>query len=99
MLLATQVKKEYASKLPAITHVDGSARVQAVSNKSDPFVHRILMEFERLSGFPVLLNTSFNDCGEPIVETPDDAIRTFLTTEIDTLVMENYVISKKDLPH
>ena len=99
MLLATQVKKEYASKLPAITHVDGSARVQAASNKSDPFVHRILMEFERLSGFPVLLNTSFNDCGEPIVETPDDAIRTFLTTEIDTLVMENYVISKKDLPH
>lgn len=99
MLLAAQVKKEYASKLPAITHVDGSARVQAVSHKTDPFMHRILMEFERLSGFPVLLNTSFNDCGEPIVETPDDAIRTFLTTEIDTLVMENYVISKENLRH
>lgn len=99
MLLAAQVKKEYISKLPAITHVDGSARVQTISYKDDPFVHRILIEFERLSGFPVILNTSFNDCGEPIVETPDDAIRTFLTTEIDTLVMENYIISKKDLTY
>ena len=83
--------------MPAITHVDGSARVQAVNQKNDPFVHRILIEFERLSGFPILLNTSFNDCDEPIVETPDDAIQTFLTTEIDTLVMENYIISKKDM--
>lgn len=99
MLLAAQVKKEYVSKLPAITHVDGSARVQAVNQKNNPFVHRILIEFERLSGFPVLLNTSFNDCGEPIVETPDDAIRTFLTTEIDTLVMENCIIFKKELAH
>lgn len=99
MLLAAKVKKEYASQLPAITHIDGSARVQAVDRNVDPFVHRILIEFEQLSGFPVLLNTSFNDCGEPIVETPDDAIRTFLTTEIDTLVMENYVISKENLPH
>lgn len=99
MLLAAKVKKEYASQLPAITHIDGSARVQAVDRNVDPFVHRILIEFEQFSGFPVLLNTSFNDCGEPIVETPDDAIRTFLTTEIDTLVMENYVISKENLPH
>lgn len=99
MLLAAQVKKEYVSKLPAITHVDGSARVQAVKQKDDPYVHKILIEFERLSGFPILLNTSFNDCDEPIVETPDDAIQTFLTTEIDTLVMENYIISKKDMIH
>lgn len=99
MLLAAQVKKEYISKLPAITHIDGSARVQAVRQKDNPFVHRILIEFERLSGFPVLLNTSFNDCGEPIVESPDDAIRTFLTTEIDILVMENYIIFKEDLAH
>lgn len=97
MLLAAQVKKEYVSKLPAITHVDGSARVQAVSHKDDAFVHRILIKFEQLSGFPILLNTSFNDYGEPIVETPEDAIRTFLTTEIDTLVMENYIIFKEDL--
>lgn len=99
MLLAAQVKKDYVSKLPAITHVDGSARVQAISHESDPFVHEILLEFEKLSGFPILLNTSFNDCGEPIVETPDDAIRTFLTTEIDTLIMENYIISKEDILH
>ena len=97
MLLAAQVREEYSSKLPSITHVDGSARVQAVGAEDDPLVHQILMEFENLSGFAVLLNTSFNDYGEPIVESPDDALKTFLSTDIDILVMENYVIYKKEI--
>lgn len=97
MLLAAQVRPEYISLLPAITHVDETARVQAVRQEEDPFVHQLLLEFELLSGVPILLNTSFNDCGEPIVETPDDAIRTFLTTEIDILVMENFVVFKDEL--
>lgn len=97
MLLAANLKNDYAKKLPAITHVDGSARVQSVKAEDNPFVHQILIEFERISGFPVLLNTSFNDCGEPIVETPADAIRTFLLTEIDVLVMENYIINKNNI--
>ncbi len=96
MLLATTVKDKFVEQLPAITHVDGTARIQSVKAEDDPFVHRILIEFEKLSGFPVLLNTSFNDCGEPIVETPSDAIKTFLTTEIDILVMENYILFKDE---
>lgn len=97
MLLSAGLKPGCAEQLPAITHVDGTARIQAVKAEGDPFVHQILSAFEHLSGFPVLLNTSFNDCGEPIVETPDDALKTFLTTEIDVLVMENYVVFKSDI--
>jgi carbamoyltransferase len=97
MLLAAAVREEYADKLPAITHVDGSARVQSVKQTENPFVHRILTEFERLSGVSVLLNTSFNDCGEPIVESPVDALQTFLTTEIDVLVMENWILFKDEI--
>jgi len=97
MLLASKVKSEFVEYLPAITHVDGSARIQAIKKQTDPYVHKILIEFEKLSGFPILLNTSFNDCGEPIVETPNDAIKTFLTTEIDVLVMENYILFKDEL--
>ena len=97
MLFAAQVKHPYAQALPAITHVDGTARVQAISKKDNPFVHGILKKFEKLSGYPILLNTSFNDFSEPIVESPDDAIRTFLLTEIDVLVMENYVVFKDEI--
>lgn len=99
MLFAANLKNVYAEQLPAITHIDGSARIQAVKKENNPFVYQILKEFESLSGFPVLLNTSFNDCGEPIVETPEDAIQTFLTTEIDVLVIENFVIFKNELLH
>jgi carbamoyltransferase len=97
MLLACDVREEYRSKLPAITHVDGTARIQAVEQANEPFIHRLLTEFERCAGVPVLLNTSFNLAGEPIVETPTDAIRTFLRTRIDVLVLEEYVVEKDQL--
>jgi carbamoyltransferase len=94
MLLATQVKETYKKLLPAITHVDGSARIQAVDKKTNLLVHNILTEFEKLSGIPVVLNTSFNDNNEPIVESPNDAISTFLRTNIDVLFLENFKIIK-----
>ena len=94
MLLAANVKENYRDKLPAITHVDNTARVQAVSAEQEPFVHSILQELNKLIGVPVVLNTSFNVAGEPIVETPDDAIQTFLKTEIDVLVVGNFIVIK-----
>jgi carbamoyltransferase len=96
MLLACPVREEYRSRLPAITHIDGTARVQAVDAAGEPFVHGLLRRFEELSELPVLLNTSFNLAGEPIVETAADAIRTFLATAIDVLVVENFVILRRD---
>jgi carbamoyltransferase len=94
MLLAAKVNTKYRKKLPAITHIDNTARVQSVDDKTNPFITKILNEFEKLSGLPVLLNTSFNVAGQPIVESPKDAIDTFLMTDIDILVLENYIIYK-----
>lgn len=94
MLLAPTVVTEYASQIPAVVHVDQTARVQSVNKKTNPFIYQVIKSFYELSGVPVLLNTSFNDNGEPIVETPQDAIITFLSTEIDVLVLENYLIYK-----
>lgn len=94
MLLACRVKDEFISKIPSVTHIDKTARVQTVSKIQEPFIHDLLLQFEKLSGVPVLLNTSFNDNGEPIVESPSNAIQTFLNTNIDILVLENYIIEK-----
>lgn len=95
MLLSAQVNDKYLSKIPSVTHVDGSARVQAVYKEGNELMYLILEEFEKLSGIPVILNTSFNDNGEPIVEKPEDAIKTFLLTNIDILVLENYIVYKE----
>ena len=94
MLLAAQVKGSYKKLLPSITHIDGSARIQSVNKNSNILIHNMLTEFEKLSGIPVVLNTSFNDNNEPIVESPNDAISTFLRTNIDVLFIENYKIIK-----
>ena len=94
MLLATTVKPEYREKLASITHVDGTARVQSVSKESEPFIHMLLLELKQKLGCPVVLNTSFNVAGQPIVESPDDAIDTFLLNDIDILVIGSYVVTK-----
>lgn len=94
MLLAPIVKEKYRSLLPSITHVDNTARVQSISKEADPFIHRLLLELKQKIGVSVVLNTSFNVAGEPIVESPRDALNTFLSTNIDVLVIENYVITK-----
>ncbi len=94
MLKVCNVLPDKQAVIPAVTHVDGTARLQTVHKETNPRFYRLLKEFEKLSGVPVLLNTSFNVMGEPIVESPIDAIRCFYTTGLDYLVLGNYVIGK-----
>ena len=84
------------SQLPAITHVDYSARIQTVHKETNPRYHRLITEFKNLTGCPVLVNTSFNVRGEPIVCTPEDAFHCMMGTEIDLLVVGNCVLRKED---
>jgi len=94
MLKVCDVRPDQRETLSAITHVDGSARMQTVRKDINPLYHSLLTEFGKLSGTPVLLNTSFNVMGEPIVESPYDAIRCFFSTGLDKLVIGNCIISK-----
>ncbi len=94
MLIAKNVRPEWRDKIPAIVHVDGTARVQTVREATNPALYRLLKEFDALTGVPVLINTSFNVKGEPIIETPRDAVICFLTTGIDHLVMHDMLVSK-----
>lgn len=94
MLLAPQVIESKKSILPAITHIDGTARLQTVSNKSNPLLWKLLDTFESKTGVPVLINTSFNLKGEPIVCTPEEAINDYLKSEMDCLVLGNCFIEK-----
>ena len=87
-----KVKTEYIDKLPSITHVDGTARIQTVYKNTS--IYNLLLEFEKLSGYPILLNTSFNIKDKTMVLTPQDAIETFYNTEMDYMVMGNYLIYK-----
>lgn len=86
------------SDMPAITHVDYSARIQTVHNETNPVYHRLVREFKRLTGYGVVVNTSFNVRGEPIVCTPEDAYRCFMRTEMDYLAVGNYLFDKKLQP-
>ncbi|KAA3609443.1 MAG: hypothetical protein DWQ01_08910 [Planctomycetota bacterium] len=86
--------QQLRSKIPAVTHVDGSARVQTVDPERHPRMHRLLSAFESSTGCPVLVNTSFNVRGEPIVCTPEDAFRCFMATDMDVLVIENFLLYK-----
>ena len=82
------------SEIPAVTHVDYSARLQTVDEERNPRFTRLLEAFDRLTGCPVLVNTSFNVRGEPIVCTPEDAYRCFLATDMDVLVLEDVVVDQ-----
>ena len=86
------------SDIPAVTHIDYSARIQTVSEETNPDYHALITAFESLTGCSVLVNTSFNVRGEPIVCTPEDAFRCFMRTHIDYLVLGNYLLSKRDQP-
>ncbi len=85
------------SSLPAITHIDNSCRVQTVSKKRNEKFHQLISSFYDLTGCPVLINTSFNVRGEPIVCTPEDALKCFIFTEIDILVLGNFLIDKENI--
>jgi carbamoyltransferase len=97
MLRAKNVKPEWRDKIAGIVHVDGTARVQTVREETNSKLYRLLKEFEALTGVPVLVNTSFNIKGEPIVEAPQDAMNCFMNTGIDYLVMQDMLISKNRL--
>ena len=86
------------SSLPAITHVDYSARIQTVSKTTNPRYHKLISAFKRKTGCPTIVNTSFNVRGEPIVCTPQDAYRCFMRTEMDVLVLQNQILYKSEQP-
>ena len=97
-LTGLDLLKAERSTLPAITHVDYSARIQTVSREGNPLLYDLLLRFEQATGCGVLVNTSFNVRGEPVVCTPDDAYRCFLNTEMDYLVLGNFVIERTSQP-
>lgn len=93
MMFTTRVHAN-SNPIPAVTHVDGSARIQTVTAKDNCQMYRLLQAFKELTGCPVLLNTSFNVMGEPIVCSPADAIKTFVHSGIDILIIDNYIVAK-----
>jgi carbamoyltransferase len=86
------------SEIPAVTHVDYSARIQTVRREQNPLYWEIIEAFRRLTGCPIIVNTSFNVRGEPIVCTPEDSYRCFMRTEMDYLVLETCVLDKREQP-
>ena len=84
------------SEIPAVTHVDYSARIQTVHDNTNPRFYALISEFKKQTGCPVIVNTSFNVRGEPIVGSPADAFRCFMGTELDTLAVGNVVLRKED---
>jgi carbamoyltransferase len=89
------VLTDQQKKLPAITHIDGTARVQTVSRVTNPLFWDLIEAFKKITGVPVILNTSFNVNKEPIVCNPDDAINCFLSTDLDILVLGDFIINKQ----
>jgi carbamoyltransferase len=99
MVFVLKVRQEYQQLLRAVTHVDGTARVHTVSREINRRYWDLINAFREITGVPVLLNTSFNNNVEPIVDSVDDAITCFLTTKINSLVIGNYLVSKKPARH
>ena len=89
----SRICKVKSDKVPGITHRDNTARIQTVNKQFNEKFYNLINEFYKITGIPMLLNTSFN-CHEPIVESPEDAIRTFKKTELDILVINNWIIRK-----
>lgn len=97
MLYVVPVKKEKQATIPAVTHVDGTARPQLVFKEDNPRYWNLISKFHQKTGVPLILNTSFNLRGEPIVNTPDNALKTFLRSEMDMLVLGNFIVAKKKI--
>jgi carbamoyltransferase len=98
MLMTFDTHRQKRELIPAVVHVDGSARLQTVSREDNPVFYRLILEFYEITGIPLLLNTSFNRAGEPIVNSPTDALKCFLKCGMDALVIEDYLILPRDLP-
>ncbi len=95
MTCAFRVKEEFIDKIPAVMHIDATARAQFVSNEDDDYYFSLLKELKKITGFGVVLNTSFNIHGKPMVMTPQDAVDDFLSSGIDYLFMEDYLVARK----
>jgi carbamoyltransferase len=95
MLFTVPVRAGQQASIPAVTHVDGTARIQTVCRRANPLFWELISKFKGLTGIPLVLNTSFNVRNEPIVCSPDDAIRCFLSTDIDCLAIGRYVVEKQ----
>jgi carbamoyltransferase len=98
MLLAVNTRPEVRDKVPGIVHVDGSARVQTVERQIEPLYHRLISKFHEIAGVPLVLNTSFNGYGEPMVETPEDAIDAMHSMGLDALAVGDYLAWKNGMP-
>lgn len=98
MLLVADVHATKRQEIPAVTHIDGSARIQTIRADQNPLYHALLTAFERQTGCGVIINTSFNVRGEPIVESPEDALRCFLNTDMDYLVLDTFFLEKARMP-
>jgi len=90
--------KNVNSEIPAVTHVDNSARIQTVHKETNPDFHAVIRAFEKITGCPIIINTSFNVRGEPIVESPEDAYRCFMRTKMDYLVLGSFLLKKQEQP-
>ena len=95
MLLVVDVKKKYHEVIAAVTHFDGTCRIQTVTQEENGNYYDLISNFKQITGIPLVLNTSFNLAGEPIVETPFDALRCFLRTEMDYLILGGFLVAKK----
>jgi carbamoyltransferase len=95
MIMIVNVREQHRAALPAITHVNGTARVQTVSSKDNPDFHSLLKAVGKTTGREMVLNTSFNVKGQPMVNTPSEALKTFLGTGIQGLFLENYLVTKR----
>lgn len=96
MLMVYPIRNEYHKKIPAVTHVDGSGRLQTIRRNQNPLYYDLIKEFGKMSGIPILINTSFNIRGEPIVCTPYDAYKCMMGTGIDCLIMGRFLIRRED---
>ena len=97
MTFVFPVRRQYLEIIPGAIHVDGTSRVQTINDQENPELASLLRTFTDLSGIPCLINTSFNVAGEPIVNSPTDALECFLGTEIDYLMLDRYLVRKQGL--
>jgi carbamoyltransferase len=93
MMQVFQIREEKRSLIPAVTHVDGSGRLQTVHRQTNPLYYRLIESFRELTGIPIVLNTSFNE-NEPVVCRPEEALDCFLRTQMDVLVMGSWVLTR-----
>ena len=98
MTMTYDVKDSKVEMAPAVAHIDRTARPQVVRKQDNPKYHALISEYKRITGLPLVINTSFNVRGEPIVCTPEEAYRCFMATNMDILVMERCVLKKEDQP-